>query len=117
MGKLSVVFVNTKSGEHKIEEVNERNWLNDIQRIQQSGEWKFENATHVVEPESVSPEVRTETYKDLYGCTARVVVSTTGKTNLAIHTSHGVLVHAKTYRTYRGAKIAMGHAGDCWRRI
>lgn len=59
---------------------------------------------------------RTETYKDFYGCIATVIVSVTGKTNLAVRTDRGSLVHAKTYDTYRGAKIAMGRMSDCWHR-
>lgn len=57
---------------------------------------------------------KTEKWSDFYGCTATITVCTDGRANLAIRTSRGSLVHAKTYGTYRGAKIAMGKASDCW---
>lgn len=59
---------------------------------------------------------RTEVYHDFYGCIATIVVSTRGKANLAIRTGVGSLVHAKTYDSYRGAKIAMGRMSNCWRK-
>jgi len=59
---------------------------------------------------------RVEEYTDFYGCKAVIVISIDGKANLLIRTSKGAMVHAKTYSSYRGAKIAMGMAGDCWRR-
>ena len=60
---------------------------------------------------------KAEFYRDFCGCTASIRKSG-NMFRLRIRTSFGgTLVHSKSYRTYRGAKIAMGRAGDCWRRI
>ena len=58
---------------------------------------------------------RIEKFTDFYGCTATIRVCTDGRANLSIRTDKGSLVHAKTYGSYRGAKIAMGMSSDCWR--
>lgn len=60
--------------------------------------------------------IRTEKYTDVYGCMATVIVSTDGRANLLVRSDRGAIVHAKTYDSYRGAKIAMGMSGDCWTR-
>ena len=60
---------------------------------------------------------RTENFTDFYGCTATITVCIDGCANLAVRTDRGSLVHAKTYNTYRGAKIAMGKMSDCWSMI
>ena len=36
-------------------------------------------------------------------------------TRLTIRSPHGSVILCKEYRTWRGAKIAMGMMGDCWR--
>ena len=59
---------------------------------------------------------RTEKWTDFYGCTAKITVCTDGRANLAVRTDRGSLVHAKTYGSYRGARIAMGKMSDCWRK-
>lgn len=57
-----------------------------------------------------------EYYKDFYGCTASIyrrpddpVVTVT------IYDDRGrIVVSCRPYRTYRGAKIALGKMSDCW---
>ena len=59
---------------------------------------------------------RVDTFKDVYGCTATITESTSGKANLAIRNNRGNLIYAKTYDSYLGAKIAMGKTSDGWRK-
>lgn len=55
-------------------------------------------------------------YKDFYGCVA-TIKERGGRVHLTIKTSGGKLVMKNDYATERGAKIAMGKAGDCWEVI
>lgn len=55
-------------------------------------------------------------YVDFYGCRADLCQAPGRETTrLIIRTSDGTVIHRKEYRTWRGAKIAMGKLGDCWR--
>lgn len=54
-------------------------------------------------------------YTDFYGCHADLCQYASGTTRLTIRTQHGTIIHRKEYRTWIGAKIAMGKLGDCWR--
>ena len=60
---------------------------------------------------------RIEKYVDFYGCRATITVCNDGRSNLAIRTDLGSLVHAKTYNTYHGAKVAMGKLSDGWNSV
>ena len=53
-------------------------------------------------------------YKDFYGCTADLCQYRSGVTRLTIRNQYGNVVLRKEYKTWRGAKIAMGKYGDCW---
>lgn len=55
-------------------------------------------------------------YTDIYGCHADLCQYLyQDTTRLTIRTASGSLIVRKEYRTWRGAKIAMGKYGDCWR--
>lgn len=56
--------------------------------------------------------MRTEYYKDFYGFTYRLVINTDGRANLSVRFPRGGLYHAKTYTTYRGARVAMGRISE-----
>lgn len=56
-----------------------------------------------------------EYYKDLYGCTASISKTKKGF-RLKVFAGVRYIVN-KTYDTYRGAKIALGRTGDCWRKV
>ena len=54
-------------------------------------------------------------YKDFYGCHADLCQAPGHETTrLRIRDPYGHVFHEKEYRTWRGAKIAMGMLGDCW---
>ena len=54
-------------------------------------------------------------YVDFYGCKADLCQRSGGDSaRLTIRTASGNIIHRKEYRTWRGAKIAMGKCGDCW---
>ena len=53
-----------------------------------------------------------EFYEDFYGCTASILRRTSGECLLTIRIPQGDIIHSKTYRTYRGAKIALGIYSD-----
>lgn len=60
---------------------------------------------------------KAEFYRDFSGCTASIRRSG-NKFRLRIRTAFGgLLLHSKSYDTYRGAKIAMGKAGQSWTKI
>ena len=55
-------------------------------------------------------------YTDFYGCHADLCQYLHSETTrLTIRDSRGNIIHRKEYRSWRGAKIAMGKMGDCWR--
>ena len=55
-------------------------------------------------------------YVDFYGCHADLCQYLNRETTrLTIRSRDGAIIHRKEYRTWRGAKIAMGKLGDCWR--
>lgn len=53
-------------------------------------------------------------YHDFYGAHACIRTYKDGSARLTIRIGNGKLVHAKNYKTERGARIAMGKLGDCW---
>lgn len=58
-----------------------------------------------------------ELYKDFYGGRACIRTAKSGEARLTIRTPSGKLIHAKDYKTYRGAKIAMGRMSDGWKLV
>ena len=55
-------------------------------------------------------------YTDIYGCHANLCRYTGRETTrLAIYSPSGDIILRKEYKTWRGAMIAMGKYGDCWR--
>lgn len=52
-------------------------------------------------------------YRDAYG--AKAVLRKTYKGFALLVTCMGKRIIAKTYATERGARIAMGRVGDCWK--
>lgn len=56
-------------------------------------------------------------YHDFYGCMAAIRVAKNGGARLTIRDGNGRLIHAKTYRTERGAKIAMGRLSEGWHPV
>lgn len=55
-------------------------------------------------------------YIDFYGCHADLC-QYLGRdtTRLTIRNASGGIIHRKEYKTWHGAKTAMGKLGDCWR--
>ena len=53
-------------------------------------------------------------YQDFYGCTGILTVSRDDCVKLSIYTPYGDTVHKKVYKSYRGARIAMGRLSDGW---
>ena len=54
-------------------------------------------------------------YVDFYGCHADLCqMHGRDETRLTIRDPYGHVIHRKSYRTWRGAKIAMGKLGDGW---
>lgn len=55
-------------------------------------------------------------FTDFYGCRADLYQYPNGHTTrLTIYDPNGNVIIRKEYKTRRGAKIAMGKYGDCWR--
>ena len=54
-------------------------------------------------------------YTDIYGCQADLCQYATGTTRLIIRNPYGTIIHEKEYRSWRGAKIAMGKLSDGWK--
>ena len=55
-------------------------------------------------------------WRDFYGCTASIKHNDNGA-KLTIRTPSGELIKQKTYKTHRGAMIAMGKSSDGWHFI
>lgn len=55
-----------------------------------------------------------EFYRGVYGETARIMVYKDGSARLTVRIGCGKLIHAKDYKSRRGARIAMGHLSDGW---
>ena len=54
-------------------------------------------------------------YTDFYGCHAELCqTSRSGETRLTVRDPHGSIIHRKYYKTWRGARTAMGKLSDCW---
>lgn len=55
-------------------------------------------------------------YKDTYGCRAELVQYLGRETTrLTIRNYHGSIILRKEYRTWKGARIAMGKWSDGWK--
>ncbi len=57
-----------------------------------------------------------EFYRDVYGCTASIYRRQDDTVvNLTVCDGHGnTVINWRPYRTYRGAKIALGRMSDGW---
>lgn len=55
-----------------------------------------------------------KTYNDFYGNHATIRVAKSGGARLTIRGAGAKLIYAKTYKTERGARIAMGRLSDGW---
>ena len=53
-------------------------------------------------------------YHDFYGNQAAIRTAKSGGARLTIRGSGAKLIYAKTYKTRRGARIAMGRLSDGW---
>ena len=53
-----------------------------------------------------------EYFRDPYGCTASIKGPTGGRWTLRLCLPDGSCFHAKTYSTYRGARIALGKKSE-----
>lgn len=53
-------------------------------------------------------------YHDFYGNLATIRVAKSGAARLTIRRRTGGLIHAKDYKTERGARTAMGRMSDGW---
>ena len=54
-------------------------------------------------------------FKDIYGCTASI---SQGNGKFVLRVSNGYRVfYRKAYDTFKGARIAMGKLGDCWKEV
>lgn len=57
-------------------------------------------------------------YRDFYGCFATVTERRDGTAHLVMKLgNNGKIFHSKTYKSVRGAKIAMGRMSDGWRQL
>lgn len=56
-------------------------------------------------------------YHDFYGNHATIRVAKSGAARLTVRRGTGGLIHAKDYKTERGAKIAMGRMSDGWHPV
>ena len=54
-------------------------------------------------------------YRDFYGGTASIMVHRDGSATLSV--GCGSKTIRKTYKTERGAKIALGKWSDCWEKV
>ena len=52
-------------------------------------------------------------YRDFYGSTASIKQSANSAL-LTVRTSYGKIIHYKRYKTFKGARIALGRLSDCW---
>ena len=62
--------------------------------------------------------MKTRFFQDPYGCTASItdncIEGYPDEFTLRVRDAHGTLYHEKAYRTYKGARIALGWQGDIW---
>ena len=58
----------------------------------------------------------TRYFKDFYGCTASIAEEPGEEFpyRLKVSAANGHRFCDRTYRTYKGARAAMGRMGDCW---
>lgn len=55
-------------------------------------------------------------YKDFYGCTS-TIIEACGVFTLTVWNGYGRITHLKSYKTFRGARIAQGRLSDGWREV
>lgn len=55
-----------------------------------------------------------ELYRDFYGCHAALRTYANGSARLTVRTPGGKLIHARNYKTRKGARIAMGKLSEHW---
>ena len=55
-------------------------------------------------------------YRDAYGCTASIEPRKNGTAKLIIRDPIGRVVVTRPYISDKGARIAMGKFGDCWKK-
>lgn len=58
----------------------------------------------------------TRYFRDFYGCTASIK-NNRGRYLLRVSDRYGSPILEKGYESLRGAKIAMGKIGDCWKEL
>ena len=51
-------------------------------------------------------------FHDLYGCEAYVTEKRNGSVRVVIYRRDGVVFHDKVYKSFRGARIALGRLSD-----
>ena len=56
-------------------------------------------------------------YRDFYGSTASIRLNRDGSATLKVADPYGRPCFGKVYGSERGAKIALGKQGDCWREV
>ena len=56
-------------------------------------------------------------FRDFYGGSASMRIKADGSVALRVVDSYGKVLLSKSYASERGAKIAMGRMGDCWREV
>lgn len=56
-------------------------------------------------------------YRDFYGCTASIKQGIRTSALLTVRTSSGQLICCKKYKTYKGARIALGKLSDGWQFV
>ena len=55
-------------------------------------------------------------YRDAYGCTASIS-ETPKAVTLCVCSAQGAYIHRRRYKTFRGARAAMGRMSDGWREV
>lgn len=60
--------------------------------------------------------VKKKYYKDSYGCRASITLGRNGY-RLWITDNYGITLWKRIYKTYRGAKSAMGRQSDSWKEV
>lgn len=55
-------------------------------------------------------------YRDFYGSTATIKVGSCSAT-LTVRAGGNTIIKAKPYKSFKGAKIALGKLSDAWREI
>ena len=58
-----------------------------------------------------------ERFKDFYGCRASIIRRRNQTYTLFFRLGTGKLLYRGNYKTYKGARIAMGKWSDCWEKV